>query len=950
MRTKVLPLLCLLPLMCCAANAQMLETVDMSTIGTPHNTYLTGINDKGFVTGYYQNGGNDYGFIITPEGTKLMVNPLVVGATGTKVESINDNNVAIVTAVNGGTTTLYKCYVDEATDTIAGIVALQNVQQPNAVPLDINNNNDIAGWYQGVQRWLFVKHDSIVPGGNSAWEAARYETAGPTYYNTWGTGINDVNDVAGYYIDGSLYFPFKYDNLSGSYTTLSYGGFKIKPTDINNQGWMAGEYQQTNGFWMGFYAYTGTGSFTQWHSLDIIFDNNTIQSVANGINANQDVVGSFLHPDGHWVGFIYHPNVTEYRIPGGFTIHNNTWPMLNSSAGTNAIWQNGYWGTSDYMNQDPYANNGIPLVTPHIQTQFQLNNGGVLLDNLSPTWKGFATEIDSLGVGLVPGTFAVNYYNHIVKPVFFSKLLQVPAKYTFAGYCYGFSYTTLLRYFDDPLFTSWFGLPANSNLPQINNTDNTAILAIERTQHKQFCNPALLKYYPDFHDKISMWAGLYRLKNTYRLPLNETNPRAVYHKTVDINGTQGWHSILPYKIRTPRKLPFDVPTMKYDTLFIYDSNHPLDSSQFYTIRSIEYNVPEDSAKNTEYDDMVYLSFNEVSIKEMMEIEHTAFKSTSGTNNSPYLTFSLSRSLYYNINGPGGSQAILNGSGFNSTGDGFVPMQSKAEGINAPAGFSLDTNNTVTFTTYDYQDGAMLWNQNNSRKSMGITREALQTETDHSTLKNRFISYGNPDAVTKYLNAYLNEASDDMTLGTSITATNICAAQGDSILVENPTPYVLKITKVNGTANCTYNLDVYTAYDSDTVKEHHTVVELTGNTSHTIDPYYNGNDISISVDNGLDGTVDDTYTVTGWPVGMGNVIQQNGIKVYPNPTDDVLSIDFGVAGKYQIMITDVVGKTLYSTSTATNATIPMGQYPAGIYLIQVADEKGRVLMKDKIMKQ
>jgi hypothetical protein len=944
------PLFWLLLLLCSVAKAQMLEQVDMSTIGNLNNTYLTGINDKGFVSGYYTAGGSNYGFVITPEGTRLIVNPLALSATDTKVEGINDNNVALVAATVGGNTVQYKCYIDAVTDTITGFLPINNVQQTSAVPLDINNYNDVSGWYQAAQRWLYVQHDSIVPGGNTAWEAARYQTAGPVYYNTWGTGINDANDVAGYYLDGSLYYPFKYDNLSGAFTLLAYGGFKIKPTDINNQGWMTGEYQQGNGFWMGFYTYTGTGTITQWHSLDIIFDNTTIQSVANGINANQDVVGSFLHPDGHWVGFIYHPNVPEYRMPGNFTIHQNTWPMRNSSVGNNRIWNPGYWGGSNYMTQDPYANNGFPLVNQQLMTQY---NFTTLADSMCPSWLGFAYEIDSLGLGLLTGTFNINLYDNITKPIFFSKLVQLPIKYSFGGYCYGFSYTTLLRYFDDPLFTDWFGLPANSNLPQINNNDNIAIRAIERTQHKQFSNPELVKYMPGFHDKISMWAGLYRLKNNYRLPINETNPRAVYHKRINMSGNDEWHSILPYKIKTPTKLPFNFPTMKYDTLFIYDSNHPMDSSQYYTIRSVEYNVPEDSVKNTQYSNLVYLSFNEVSIKEIMEVEHTSFKSTSGTNNSPYLAFSLSRSLYYTINGSGGSQATLNGSGFNTNTTDFVAMQNKSEGVQAPVGFSLDTNKTVTFTTYNYVDSVMLWNQNNSRRTMGISRDALPTEMDHSTLKNRFISYGNPDAVTKYFAAYLNEASDDMTMGTSITASNICIAQGDSILIENPTPYVFKITKVNGTASCTYFLDVYTAYNGDTVKEHHTEIELTGNTSHTIDPYYNGNEISVSVDNGLDGSIDNTILITGWPVGTKNIIQKNGIKVYPNPVQDELNVEFAIAGKYNITITDIVGRVLDSKHVLMSTgkeTLPMGQLPAGIYLIQIADEKGNVILKDKIIKQ
>lgn len=239
--------------------------------------------------------------------------------------------------------------------------------------------------------------------------------------------------------------------------------------------------------------------------------------------------------------------------------------------------------------------------------------------------------------------------------------------------------------------------------------------------------------------------------------------------------------------------------------------------------------------------------------------------------------------------------------------------------------------------------------------MGLSRETLPGESDHSTQKNALIAYGNPDNTTKYLTGYMRESETDMLQGVNIMVSNICASQNDSIVTYSPSPFVYQINKLNGNNNCTYELDVFAAYNG-VINEFHAQAEIQPNSSHTIDPYYvgtTGTQVVVIIDNGMDGNNDDTLFIPGFPVDMKNFINNNGIKIYPNPVHDELNIEFATAGNYSIIITDVVGKTLYQKTIAASAgrtTLPMGQYPIGMYLIQVADAKGSVLVKDKIIKQ
>jgi hypothetical protein len=936
------PLFLLLALLGSAVKAQMLETVDMSD-GAPFSTYLTGINNSGYVTGYFFNGSNNVGFIITPTGKKLQIEPSQVGGlTDSKVDGINDNGVAVVTANTGTTVGIYRCYLDTLGDSIHHLVQVTGLTQPSSVAFDISNNNDIAGWFQSGYRYLWVKHDSIVPGGNIPFESAVFESSGPTYYNTMVGGVNDANKVAGFYIDGSNYEPFVYNNIGGTWDLLAITN-KCKLWDINNNNWVAGEFLQMNSVWMGFIANVSTGNFTQFTSLKTIFDDSTIQSVANGINDQGHVAGSFLHPtSGQWVGYIYRPGSNEVRIPG-FAFNTGTWKLNNNGTTVpQSVWPQSYWGGFNYSQSDPYVTNGTPLIDNNILNTFP----NLTMPNfLSVDWISFCKETDLGSFGDVSDLFLQNYYHAHVKPVLFAKY-KVKAD-TFNGHCYGFTYSELLHHFDDALFSAWFDIPAGTNISQEDNTNILALQAIARSYLKQSNLATISKYATAYYQDESFWSGLHELKMEYMKPFDLSNPRSI-----SFNMPSGFHSVLPYKIRSPKTLPFDEPTLDQDTIYVHDSNFPEDSSQFILAQAHFYYMPYSAVWNANYN-INYLSFNKASVREFMETPYTLLKSTSA-GDDPALTFALDGPSYYIIT-TGSGNATSNISGYNNNTTELLPLNYEAQTPKSPIAHMMDTTYSAQFSNYNYVNPAMSWIQHNKRYSLSLSRVATSSETDHGEIKNRRFSYGNPDNNTKYLNGGYSEITDDQQLGVTIIAQNICAEQGDSIMVRNPHPFAYEIVKVEGNANCTYNLTVLATYNGDEIREFHSDIELSGTTSHIIDPYFAGNDgtqIAVIVDNGVDGIADDTLFVTGWPVNMPQTISgNNGIKVYPNPVEDELNIEFAVMGSYNIMITDIVGKTLYSQSISANRSrVAVGQLPVGVYLIQIADEKGNMLMKDKIIKQ
>jgi hypothetical protein len=83
----------------------------------------------------------------------------------------------------------------------------------------------------------------------------------------------------------------------------------------------------------------------------------------------------------------------------------------------------------------------------------------------------------------------------------------------------------------------------------------------------------------------------------------------------------------------------------------------------------------------------------------------------------------------------------------------------------------------------------------------------------------------------------------------------------------------------------------------------------------------------------------TVTVTVKQVTGAKELERLPFAVYPNPTDGIVTLVFETAGKHNITLSDITGKTLLRQTVSDQTVhIDLNSYHAGVYLITIDDGK------------
>ncbi|MBK7105998.1 MAG: T9SS type A sorting domain-containing protein [Ignavibacteriae bacterium] len=160
------------------------------------------------------------------------------------------------------------------------------------------------------------------------------------------------------------------------------------------------------------------------------------------------------------------------------------------------------------------------------------------------------------------------------------------------------------------------------------------------------------------------------------------------------------------------------------------------------------------------------------------------------------------------------------------------------------------------------------------------------------------------------------------------------AQNDSVKVENPDSNKIKLTSFGSAKD--YDIELNFVNENGIGRFGEFNIPLTSNSSHTITPNWNNvtnTDLKILVDEGNDGTVDDTLSLTNKLTGIENKqgsllpteykLEQN----YPNPFNPTTTIS------YQIPINKHVTIKVYDVLGREIATLIDEYKQAGIYKLE-----------------
>jgi len=78
----------------------------------------------------------------------------------------------------------------------------------------------------------------------------------------------------------------------------------------------------------------------------------------------------------------------------------------------------------------------------------------------------------------------------------------------------------------------------------------------------------------------------------------------------------------------------------------------------------------------------------------------------------------------------------------------------------------------------------------------------------------------------------------------------------------------------------------------------------------------------------------------WPEHVINLSKiNNRVKIYPNPTNEQVTITTEQQNNCDLIITDVVGKIIYKTRLNDLIQIQVSGWPPGIYYVQAISESG-----------
>lgn len=262
---------------------------DFVTIDVPgFSTTVYGINDEGLLTGFYGHISNLHGFFVRDNVLQLKDYP---GSGFTAFGDSTNGGVVIGNYGDSFSAPLHAFLYDTNRGAWAQLPDVPNY--PQNFGNGINNRNKSAGGACALPPAL--------PCEGWSWDGEKYSFfevpgADPALGGTYASGINDSNEVVGYFVDsGGVTHGFLKDE--DDFTILDPPGSTLTfANDVNAREEIVGWYNDTNGNAHGFLEKHG-----KYTTVDYP---NSSQTQIWGNNSRGDIAGAYVDSGGALHGFV----------------------------------------------------------------------------------------------------------------------------------------------------------------------------------------------------------------------------------------------------------------------------------------------------------------------------------------------------------------------------------------------------------------------------------------------------------------------------------------------------------------------------------------------------------------------------------------------------------------------------------------------------------------------
>jgi PKD repeat protein len=824
---KQLHLRCIFILICILNISHLNAQFVTFTIPGATQTYVTCVNDSGDVGGYYEDATGVHGFLyVMNQSDTIYIN--YPGAVQTYIYGVNNQMIVIGAYNTTGNTTnnegftyndFFGSYVDITTSWISSMDI--------TIGRDINDAGCMVGDYkQSTTHVCF----SMCGGTNAPF----HYNYNPTYINS----INNTGKRAGTWINGSNRNGLIWDN--GTWTEINYpGSTRTQFTSINDSNIAVGIFNLNRSF---IYKNGVFKEVKKWDATDFQI---------RDINNKGLVVGYYKDATGKYKGFFMPIWDNNFRP------NPNGWNFSNSE---DNIWPERWWKQFNYT-FDPYlgGNAWFPKIS--------YSNGAIDTCNRQffPDWPLFVK------------TFGENQcYTNVGG----TKILKAKAAKKWksllgwwGGSCFGFAHSSFMAWDSLARFKAafpyvgpWTASNKIYDLP-LNDSNVFCINSLMIRQHQKAFGRHI-----DNDEHLSPLQTLSKIKKML-IDNNDDEQGLVF---LNQNGSGG-HIVNPYKVMV------DTLDPSKEWIYVYDNNAPGDSTRKvlvdktldawnYDLTVNANNPPSPWGGNTAHKGMfiTWPSSNFYNTPIVDSVKKSPLTTNSGNmevytypNNDIYISNSLNETIGYVlnnlINNIPDANHIIPISGFSQKPIGYVlpsnTYQVKMQNFSsALSDFSLFDDNVL----YSY-----------TRSNAAINH------TDILTIESGKFSVSNPDNILKPISM---ETTVDLGITEKVfSVSNLNIAHNNkvdfSVIADD------KLQIVNTGAASSYKLQL--RYTSATVAGtlSHSAIAIASNTRHLIVTNWQGiqtQDVCIYIDNGNNGTYDDTLCFNNQDVAV--------ILTYPTKRD------------------------------------------------------------------